>query len=182
MVEFAPIIPLYLSLYWYIKSLPVRSASTVSQPVSDDICGGVTTGPGAGVAGPGIGVPGLGSGSQHNTSDSDSESEYKQESEDDQDSWGRDIPTTITLHERKSLDDDNPKKRKGSPRSRFTEQEKQALIQGVQRFGEGSWSKIKAGSNGALSSRSPGQIKDLYRTMRKTNHAKASSPLFGAYK
>jgi hypothetical protein len=75
----------------------------------------------------------------------------------------------ITLYERKSLDD-NPKKRKGSPRCRFTEQEKQALIQGVHQFGEGNWSKIKAGSNGALSLRSAVEVKDLYQTMKTTNH------------
>jgi hypothetical protein len=130
---------------------------------------------------PHMGGPGLGSSSQCNTSHKDSESKYEQESEDDQESLGSDIPSTITLYERKSLDD-NPKKRKGSPRCRFTEQEKQALIQGVHQFGEGKWSKIKAGSNGALSLRSAVQVKDLYRTMKMTNHAKASSPMFGAYK
>jgi hypothetical protein len=82
---------------------------------------------------------------------------------------------------RESLDD-NPKKRKGSLQCRFTEQEKHALIQGVKQFGEGNWSKIKAGSNGALSFRSAVQLKDLYQKMKMTNHAKASSPMSGAYK
>jgi hypothetical protein len=63
-----------------------------------------------------------------------------------------------------------------------TLRKEKALIQGVKQFGEGNWSKIKAGSNGALSSRSTVQVKDFYQTMKTTNHAKASSPLFGAYK
>jgi len=117
-----------------------------------------------------------------NTSDKDSESEYSHHSEDDEESSDGDIPSTITIHERNSLGGNPPKKRvksSGSPRRGFTEQEKQALIMGVQQHGVGNWSMIQKSSNGALSSRSTGQIKDLWRTINKTNHAIASSPMFG---
>jgi hypothetical protein len=120
-----------------------------------------------------------------NDSDNDSESEYSHHSEDDEESSDGDIPSTITIHERNSLGGTPPKKRvksSGSPRRRFTEQEKQALIMGVQRHGVGNWSVIQKSSNGALSSRSTGQIKDLWRTINKTNHATASSPMFGTNK
>jgi hypothetical protein len=50
---------------------------------------------------------------------------------------------------------------------------------GVQQHGVGNWRMIQKSSNGALSSRSTGQIKDLWRTINKTNHAIASSPMFG---
>jgi hypothetical protein len=56
-----------------------------------------------------------------------------------------------------------PKKRK-----RFTAEEDQAIMEGVQRFGAGKWSEIKSTYSMELRDRDTIQIKDRYRNMTKS--------------
>lgn len=49
----------------------------------------------------------------------------------------------------------------------WTDSEKNALIQGINRFGIGHWAEIKKTFYLTLKFRTSGQIKDKYRTMKK---------------
>jgi len=52
-------------------------------------------------------------------------------------------------------------------KKRWTEEEREAVIQGVRKFGPGSWSKIKNEYDRILADRSSVNIKDCYRTLVK---------------
>jgi Myb-like DNA-binding domain len=56
----------------------------------------------------------------------------------------------------------------GRTKNLFTDEEVQAIREGVARFGVGEWQKIKVNSNGRLLARSAVQIKDKYRNMVRT--------------
>lgn len=56
----------------------------------------------------------------------------------------------------------------GRTKNFFTEDEVQAIREGVAEFGVGEWQTIKANSNGRLLTRSAVQIKDKYRNLVRT--------------
>mmetsp|Transcript_4592 Transcript_4592/g.5305 ORF Transcript_4592/g.5305 Transcript_4592/m.5305 type:complete len:107 (+) Transcript_4592:808-1128(+) len=54
-------------------------------------------------------------------------------------------------------------------RKMFTQDEKHAIIAGVEKFGRGRWKEIKDYYNELLGDRTSTQIKDCYRTMLNKN-------------
>jgi hypothetical protein len=64
---------------------------------------------------------------------------------------------------------EQPPPQKRQKRIPFTDEEIQAIKDGVKRFGVGQWQKIKEHSGGRLNIRSGVQIKDKYRNMVRTN-------------
>jgi hypothetical protein len=57
--------------------------------------------------------------------------------------------------------------KKPKRRCKFTEEEMEAIREGVRRFGKGNWTTIRINSGGVLLSRTNVNIKDCYRTMEK---------------
>jgi hypothetical protein len=53
-------------------------------------------------------------------------------------------------------------------RKRFTAEEDQAILTGVERFGAGKWTEIKSTFPMELRDRNTVQIKDRYRTLTKS--------------
>jgi hypothetical protein len=70
---------------------------------------------------------------------------------------------------RRSLSDMPRGVKKPKKRRPFTDEEKEAIRAGVQRFGEGRWALIRLNSDGILLSRTNVNIKDCYRNMLKRN-------------
>jgi len=72
-----------------------------------------------------------------------------------------------------SVDDENfdspSRNRKLQRRKKFTQEEVQAIKEGVEKYGVGKWKAIKDNSGGRLDNRSTVQIKDKYRTLLRTN-------------
>lgn len=56
--------------------------------------------------------------------------------------------------------------KKPQKRRRFTDEEKEAIREGVRLYGAGNWAVIRLNSNGILMSRTGVNIKDAYRTMK----------------
>ena len=54
-------------------------------------------------------------------------------------------------------------------RAKFTEDETNAIREGLAKFGKGNWSKLKAWAGTRLANRTAVQIKDKCRTMERTN-------------
>ncbi|XP_034536450.1 telomeric repeat binding factor a isoform X2 [Notolabrus celidotus] len=113
-------------------------------------------------------VPRTSSTPQRNDS-SPSHSKWKQlynNAKESKDTWS-DEESYFNARRKNRMQNESPLSSSGARKKMWTDIETQKLKEGVQRFGEGNWSKIKAYYS--FKERTNVQLKDRWRTMKKIN-------------